>query len=240
MNPRARLALVALLAISSRSVVVAGAGPWTFVVDPAASSVSIHVGKAGVLGFAGHIHEVVAPALSGTVTVYSDADRLYEVSLMIDAAALRIADKSELPNVAAEIQRNMLGPRVLDVAKYPAISYRYRRIAGPVSKSGDGARLDGFEGDLTLHGVTRRVGCTVTYSLQNDVRTLTARGEFKIKQTDFGIAPVTAAGGTIRVRDELEVSFAIVARRPAGHPVSAFDALTAAWSELQGHDRSRR
>jgi polyisoprenoid-binding protein YceI len=213
MNPRARLALVALLAIASLSVVVAGAEPWTFVVDTAASSVSIHVGKAGVLGFAGHIHEVVAPALEGTVKVYQDGDRHYDVSLSFGAAALRVADKSEIPSVAAEIRRTMLGPRVLDVAKYPTISYRYRSIAGSIAESSGGARVAGFEGDLTLHGVTRLVSCTLTYSLPGDMRTLTARGEFSIKQTDFGIAPVTAAGGTIRVRDQLDVSFAIVARR---------------------------
>ena len=57
------LAVLAVLAAAP-----AGAAPRTYVVDPAASSVRIHVGKSGAFSFAGHKHEVVAPAVSGEVT----------------------------------------------------------------------------------------------------------------------------------------------------------------------------
>jgi hypothetical protein len=30
-----------------------------------------------------------------------------------------------------------------------------------------------------------------------------------LKQTDFGMVPVTAAGGTIRVKDELDIQFVL-------------------------------
>ena len=35
-------------------------------------------------------------------------------------------------------------------------------------------------------------------------------GETKLKQTDFGIQPVSVGGGTIKVKDELDVEFSIV------------------------------
>jgi hypothetical protein len=43
---------------------------------------------------------------------------------------------------------------------------------------------------------------------------ITARGSFVLKQTDFGMEPVTAVSGTIRVKDEVDVQFVLRARPP--------------------------
>jgi polyisoprenoid-binding protein YceI len=61
-------------------------------------------------------------------------------------------------------------------------------------------------GDLKLHGVTRPLTVTIVF----------AQGRYsssvKLKQTDFGIEPVKIAGGTVRVKDEIELTFEIVAK----------------------------
>ena len=41
----------------------------------------------------------------------------------------------------------------------------------------------------------------------------TADGQFALRQTEYGIKPVSVAGGTIKVKDELKFSFHIVAER---------------------------
>ena len=64
-----------------------------------------------------------------------------------------------------------------------------------------------MRGDLTLHGVTQPVELPIT--LANGRYT----GSVKLKQTDFGIAPVSIAGGTVKVKDVIEIVFEIV---PAG------------------------
>jgi polyisoprenoid-binding protein YceI len=213
-NPRSLAVLAAALAIG---VAAARAEPWIFGVDAAASSVMIHVGKAGVLGFAGHIHDVSAPALSGTVTTGPDGQEPYDVALSFDAAALRVVDKDESPGVRAEIQAVMLGPRVLDAARFPVILYKFKASPLAVPGPGPAFTLKGLDGELTLHGVSRPVGGTASCSLSASSTVLTARGTCTIRQTSFGITPVTAAGGTIRVRDEVDITFDIVARRrPAG------------------------
>jgi hypothetical protein len=38
-----------------------------------------------------------------------------------------------------------------------------------------------------------------------------AKGAFTLKQSSFGIKPVSVAGGTIKVKDELKFTFDIVA-----------------------------
>ena len=38
-------------------------------------------------------------------------------------------------------------------------------------------------------------------------------GEFTLRPSDFSIAPVTAAAGAIRLKDELKCTFDVVARK---------------------------
>jgi hypothetical protein len=42
---------------------------------------------------------------------------------------------------------------------------------------------------------------------------LRAVGEFTVRQSDYEIPPVSAVGGTIRLKDELKLSFNISARK---------------------------
>jgi hypothetical protein len=42
---------------------------------------------------------------------------------------------------------------------------------------------------------------------------LRGNGEATVRQSAFGIRPVTVAGGMLKVKDEVKVTFDIVARR---------------------------
>jgi hypothetical protein len=61
-------------------------------------------------------------------------------------------------------------------------------------------------GDLTLHGQSHPVKVDVE---RQDGR---YRGSARLRQSEFGITPVTVAGGTIKVKDEVRVEFEIVGR----------------------------
>jgi polyisoprenoid-binding protein YceI len=62
---------------------------------------------------------------------------------------------------------------------------------------------------LTLHNVTRPITVPVTVRLEGN--TLTATGRFPVKQTDYGMKPVSG-GGVVSVKDVVNVSFTIVGR----------------------------
>jgi hypothetical protein len=52
---------------------VRGAASRSYTIDSSQSSATIEVGKAGAFSFAaGHTHEVIAPAIAGTITVDTD------------------------------------------------------------------------------------------------------------------------------------------------------------------------
>jgi polyisoprenoid-binding protein YceI len=64
-------------------------------------------------------------------------------------------------------------------------------------------------GQLTLHNVTRSIIVPVTVRLEGN--TLIATGRFPVKQTEYGIRPVSV-GGVVSVKDAVNVSFTIVGR----------------------------
>ncbi len=92
----------------------------------------------------------------------------------------------------------MLGPKVLDSAQFREIRFH----STEVRRSSEGKWT--VQGDLTLHGQTHPVNVDVE---RQDGR---YRGSARLRQSEFGITPVTVAGGTIKVKDEVRVEFEIV------------------------------
>jgi polyisoprenoid-binding protein YceI len=172
------------------------------------SRVVIHVGKAGAFGFAGHAHEVVAP-VTGSVTVDPTDLARSAVLLEFDSASLRVTGEGEPAQDVPEVQRVMVSNRVLDVTRYPKIVFRSRRVTSS-GRAGDSLNLS-VEGDLSLHGTTKP--CVVPVRVRLAEGSLTAEGTTTLKQSNFGIQPITAGGGTVRVKDELGITFTVHAVR---------------------------
>ena len=208
--PRAlnRLAVLAVCLIPQGGV-GAGSGPMVLVIDAASSQILIEVGKTGMLGFAGHAHEVAATDVRGRVTFDSADVSRTSIQLEFPAAALRLTGKDEPAADVVEVQKVMQGERVLDVARFPTIAFASRRVT--VTPRGAGSVEVVIDGDMTLHAVTRPMTVRATVLLDAGGR-LTARGSLVLRQTDFGMVPVTAMGGTIRVKDELDIQFVLRTR----------------------------
>ena len=158
---------------------------------------TVHVYRSGLFSFAGDNHEIQAPIASGAL---SESAR--SVELRVDVRRMRVLD----PNLSAEkrsqVQEKMLSPDVLDPDRYPEITFRSTRAE---EKSRNNFSV---VGNLTLHGQTRSINVGV-------VRTQTHyRGLATIKQTDFGIKPISIGGGTIKVKDEVKIDFDIVKNQP--------------------------
>ena len=198
-------ALACALAISA-SVGVLAAGPRTFSVDTQRSRALIDVGKSGAFSFAGHTHEVEAPLASGVVRLDPDALARSNVRLEFNAAAMRVTGKGESADDVPKVTQTMLGEQVLDVKKYPSITFESTGVTG----KGTLPSLDlSVAGTLTIRGTTRPI--TAPVAVKVDGATLTATGKFSFKQTDFGIKPISV-GGVVKVKDELTITFTIAAR----------------------------
>jgi polyisoprenoid-binding protein YceI len=189
------------------------AGARTFDIDSARSVVTILVHRAGPFAKFGHDHVVTSGQEAGFAWLGQDpAGSGFEIhvpvaSLVVDDPAARAAVggdfAGEVPASAREgTFHNMTRPEVLDAAEFPEVIVRCNGLGGTWDRPVAAA-------DLTIRGTTRRV--EVPVELERATDTLTARGAFRIKQSDFGITPFSVAGGAIQVGDELELRFEITA-----------------------------
>jgi polyisoprenoid-binding protein YceI len=186
----------------------AAAATRTYVIDASASAVQVHVGKSGVFGFAGHTHEVTADRFEGRVDADPDDLARSSVELSFEASGLTVSAQGEPEGDAPKVQEVMAGSKVLDVSRFPAIRFRSRQVWG--RRAADGAYELQVAGEVSLHGISRAV--TVPVRVELSGATLTASGRTALAQRAFGIEPVTAGGGTVKVKNEVGVEFRIVAR----------------------------
>ena len=173
------------------------AAPTTREIDVARSTLTIRVFKAGLFSAFGHNHVIRAPISQGS---FEEAAALPTVQLRVDARQLQALDPDLSAKDRAEVQQTMLGPSVLDSAQFPEIRFHSLTI----EKAGEGKWR--VHGDLTLRGQTRPVLVEVTGEPGH------YHGSAAVRQSDFGIKPVTAAGGAIKVKDEVRVEFEIFGR----------------------------
>jgi len=179
----------------------------TYSIIASASTFTVSVGKAGFLSVLGHDHTITVKSFSGRVQMPASGVNQAALELEVDAKSMMVADQGISDKERAEIQGEMQ-TAVLETARFPKISFRSVSVAN-VKPSGNNQSFT-LNGDLTLHGVTKRVAVPVVVNITPEQ--LRATGEVTIKQTDFGIKPYSAASGTIKVKDALKLSFAIVAK----------------------------
>jgi polyisoprenoid-binding protein YceI len=191
MNTKANLVLVAAGFLLAASSWLIGADR---VIDTEHSTLKIHVGKTGLFSGAGHDHWVTASFAEGS---FNDGDSP-QVGFTVDARKLMLVQDDKLsPQQEAEVQRTMHA-KVLESESYPLISFHSTKF----EKTGANQWI--VSGELTLHGQSRPILVEVRRSVEGYA------GLSKIKQTDFGIDPVSIAGGLVKVKNELEVQFALV------------------------------
>lgn len=180
----------------------------TYAVDSDGSQVLIHVGKTGLASFAGHEHDVAARSLHGKVIADREDISRSSVDVVFEASDLKVVGKGEPPEDVPKVQSEMQGPKVLYLARFPTIRFRSRSVAG--SQLSPGVYDLKVTGEISLRGRTK----IITVPLKVEIRgnTVTARGKTILKQTDFGIEPISAGGGLVKVEDELRVEFEILAR----------------------------
>jgi len=186
----------------------AGAAGTTYSVVESKSSVKVHVGKSGAFSFAGHKHEVLAP-VSGTVT--ADPANLpgSSVVLTFSTGKMQVVAESEPKGDAPKVEEVMRGPKVLDVTRFPDIRFKSTKVTGRALPGG--AYELTLVGELSLHGITKEISVPVRVAVEG--RGLTATGETTLLHDQFGMERVSAGGGTVKVKNEIGISFRIVAEQ---------------------------
>jgi len=194
----------AILAAAVLCLTVPGllhAAPWEF--DPDHTGVHFKVRHLMVSSVQGEFEKA-----TGKI-VYDEADVTKSTAdITIDAASIntRVAKRDE----------HLRSPDFLDVAKYPTIAFKSRRV----EKTGNGTMR--MTGDLTLHGVTKEVILTVegpTPAIKDPMGNNRVGGQAttKIHRKEFGLLwnKALETGGVV-VGDEVEITIDVeIYKKPA-------------------------
>ncbi len=164
-------------------------------VDVHRSRITIHVFKSGLFRAFADDHLIQATLAEGSV----DDSAAPHVEVVVDAHRLRVLDPGLSQKDREQVQARMLGPEVLDVSRFTQIRFHSTAVQ---RFEPDRWRV---RGDLELHGRTHEVALDVTRA--NGRYT----GRTTLRQTDFAITPISIAGGTVKVKDDISIEFDIVA-----------------------------
>jgi polyisoprenoid-binding protein YceI len=178
-----------------------------FIIDGRASRFTVRAFATGMLSAMGHNPTIGIRDFSGEMRFDAARLKASDFRLAVKSASLSVQDDISDKD-RREIER-LMNQEVLEPGKFPEILYEASEIS--VTKLGEGLFAASLNGNLTLHGVTR-VEPIQTRVMWMD-HMLRASGEFSLIQSDYGIKPISVAGGALKIKDELKFQFEIIARK---------------------------
>jgi polyisoprenoid-binding protein YceI len=180
-----------------------------YLIDPRASRFTARAFAGGPLAAMGHNPSFEIRDVDGEASLDPEHGTEASLTLRIKSASLtltgNVSDKDR-----REIER-ALREDVLETARFPEIVYTCPAAKASVSPSGDGQFQVSMNGDLTLHGVTRGHPVAARLFVSGDL--LRGSAESSLRQSDFGIKLVSAAGGMLKVKEDVKLAFDFVARK---------------------------
>jgi polyisoprenoid-binding protein YceI len=187
-----------------RTVVAATSGA-RYQIDASQSRFIVRAFAGGFLSAFAHDHNISIREFEGEVDFTYGTVEPASLRMVIKAGSLAVTDK-----VSDQDRQKIEGTmrdEVLEISKYPEIVFKSSSVNA--TKTAEGQYQARITGEITLHGVSRPL--SITAQLEFADKILRAKGAFTLKQSVFGIKPVSVAGGTIKVKDELKFTFEIVA-----------------------------
>jgi polyisoprenoid-binding protein YceI len=166
--------------------------------------VELIVEKTGLLS--GKKHLFTFSRYQGVLTLDRDAQEMSSATFSLDSSTILCRDTWLGAGNLRKVQEYALKD-MLAVERYPKISFRSMGIR----KSGDRFEAQGM---LTIRDVSKPV--TLTVSLTNTAEGMPVlEGNSRIRLTDFGLKPPTAALGAIGTKNEMMFHFVLPAEAPA-------------------------
>jgi polyisoprenoid-binding protein YceI len=171
---------------------------YTF--DPRQSRFTAQAFATGVLSYFAHSPTFAARDFKGGVRFDGEA-RGVSIDLTVNAASLEILD-----NVSASDRKEIedrMRREVLETSSWPEITFEADDVAtSPTAPNRYQLRV---AGRLSLHGVTRPQRLAAELQVSGD--RLRLLGECPVHLSDYRIRPVSALGGSIKLKDEVKLSF---------------------------------
>jgi polyisoprenoid-binding protein YceI len=177
--------------------------------DPDRGRFTVQAFATGMLSYLGIAHSPTFAVRGYRGEVHLDGvdPGSMTIDLVVDADSLALVDRgtpADRREIEERMRRDVLEPSIHPESRYAARGVRPRPTA-------PGRFLLALEGHLSLHGVTRPHAIDAELRIHDDA--LQLAGVTPVAMSAFQIRPVTALGGGIKLRDDVRVSFDLVAVR---------------------------
>jgi polyisoprenoid-binding protein YceI len=178
-----------------------------YTLDAGQSTVVAQAFATGLLAGFGHSPKIAVRTFSGETRFVPDTFADASVRAVAQLQSLEVLDEMKEKD-RRELERTMFD-EVLEVHTYSEAVFESTSITP--TRVAEGRYRVRVVGDLTLHGTTRH-GIWILAQVTVHGDELHAKGDFKIKQIDYGIKRVSIAAGALKLKDEVDVTFDIVGR----------------------------
>lgn len=178
-----------------------------FLIDKSTSRFTVQAFATGLLSSFGHNPAIEIRDYEGELRFVPETYEQAFVRILVKTTDLDVLDEMKRDD-RKKLEQTMY-ELVLDVKQFPTAIYESKEIR--VEKSGNGPIVAHVNGQLSFHGVTQNQSLDARVL---DMRSmLRISGDFTLRQSSFGIKPVSFAGGALRLKDELTFKFELVARK---------------------------
>ena len=172
---------------------------------PADGHVVVHAYRAGLFSGLAHDHHFAAAEWTATADLPDGDPAGTSVAVVIAPSSLRDMQKALSEGDRRKVDAQAAGPEVLDAAHHPRIEFRSERVELALG-AGGGVVRGTLHGTLTARG--RSVPLDVPFQAERGAAGWSVKGTARLKQSSLGIKPFSGFGGTVKVKDEVEVEFA--------------------------------
>ena len=198
---------------STRYAALAADGGTLLRIDPRRSSIRMLVYRGGRGARLGHNHVLTAPEFIGFFFMPASGPSGAQFDLEFRLDRLSLDDPQQRgrlgPAFAAELtpgdiantRAHMLGEDNLQADRFPYVRIHSTGVTGEDEHFAVSVEIE-------MHG--QRKSMTLPLAVDGLPRRIRARGEFVLRQSDFGVHPYSALGGLIAVQDDVLVEFTLV------------------------------
>jgi len=177
---------------------------------PTGSRIAVNVFKKGIFSSFAHDHEFEVTRWRATADIPDGDPASASIEVVLSASSLRDRQRGLSEKDRRKVDAQAAGPGVLDAENHPQIEFRSQRVElEPAPERRDQLRGT-LHGTLTLRG--RAVPTDVAFEAERDSDAWRVRGSTRVNQSAFGIEPFSGFGGTVGVKDQLVIEFALMLR----------------------------
>jgi polyisoprenoid-binding protein YceI len=179
----------------------------TFAIDTSGSRFTVQAFATGMLSTFGHNPTIGISDYEGQIQCTPETWEQAVVRVKVHTQRMEVLDEMKSED-RRKLEHEMYNS-VLESARFPEAFFESESIS--VQKLSDNLLTANVTGNLSFHGVKQQLAFSARITRFGSM--LRISGEFPLRQSEYGIKPVSFAGGALRLKDEVKFKFELVARQ---------------------------